>query len=68
MLLFLKKAQFYEKAAKRKPDKLIMITPYMKKKLSQSVKDFSQWIRPGWNDALRMEVEIAARRLKMKAL
>ena len=31
VLLFLKKAQFYEKAAKRKPDKLIMITPYAEK-------------------------------------
>jgi hypothetical protein len=31
VLLFLKKAQFYEKAAKRKPDRLIMITPYAEK-------------------------------------
>jgi len=31
VLLFLKKAQFYEKTAKRKPDRLIMITPYAEK-------------------------------------
>jgi hypothetical protein len=40
VLLFLKKAQFYEKAAKRKPDRLIMITPYAEKEAFTVGKKF----------------------------
>jgi hypothetical protein len=40
VLLFIKKAQFYEKATMRKPDRLIMITPYAEREAFEAGKRF----------------------------
>jgi len=38
VLLFVRKAQFYEKATARKPDRMIMITPYTEKEALQAAE------------------------------